>query len=267
VTRSLRTAVALAAAAVFTMAGAAGAAAAARPYSYESAPYSASPRFAVAYAGSGRWRTDFHATPPNPGGDPDTNDAHDASAEWWRLELDGTLATADPSDLSGAHGRTQVIGHVDHTHVDGLFSELDRTVRCTVRGSTGPAGAVEASVAFRHAAGSRAYTLAAGDPLATVLTDMPTVCPDQGDSIDRILDNYFTPGFSFAPGWGPAPWLTSRTVAIPAAVLHRAARVDVVLRPRRAGRPPAGCAVQNPAYETCATGGSWVGMLTLRRTG
>jgi hypothetical protein len=263
VTRPLRTAVALAAAALTLP----GTAAAARPYSYEPAPYSASPRFSVAYSGSGTWRTDFHATPPNPGGDPDTNDAHDASAQSWRLELDGTLAIADPSDLAGAHGRTLVIGHVDHRHVDGLFTELDRTVACTLKGSTGRGAAVGASLAVRRSSRSTTYSITAGNPLSTVLTNMATVCPDQGDSIDRILDNYFTPGFSFAPGWGADRWFTSRTVAIPARVLHRAARVDVALGPRSAGRPPAGCAVQNPSYEACSTGGSWAGVLTLRRSG
>jgi hypothetical protein len=264
VTRAPRTTLALAAAAL-ALAVPAAATAAPRPYSFDPAPYSANPRFSAAYAGSGAWRTDFHATPRNPGGPPDTNDAHDASAQSWRLAFDGAVA-ADPADLADAHGRTLVIGHVDHTHVDGLFRELDRTVSCTLKGSTARGDAVAASLAVRRA-GARGLSLAAGNPLETVLTNMPTACPDQGDSIDRILDNYFTPGFSFAPAWGPGPWLTSRTVTIPARVLHRAARIVVALRPRAAGRPPADCAVQNPTYETCSAGGSWSGVLTLRRTG
>jgi hypothetical protein len=266
VTRPARSALALAVAAAALVLPA-GATAGSRPYSFEPAPYSAKPRFTAAYAGTGSWRTDFHATPPNPGGDPDTNDAHDSSAQAWRLRLDGELAVAAPRDLSGAHGRTLVVGHVDHTHVDGLFTELDRDVACTLKGSTGRGAPVAASLAVRLSRPAGTLALTAGNPLATVLTNMAMACPNQGESIDRILDNYFTPGFSFASGFGPDPWLTSGTVAIPARVLHRAARIDVAMRPRAAGRPPADCAVPNPSYEACSTGGSWDGVLTLRRSG
>src|SRR2546421_3517274 len=41
--------------------------------------------FVVVYQGYGIWSTTYHATPPNPGGAPDTNDAHDASAQRWNL--------------------------------------------------------------------------------------------------------------------------------------------------------------------------------------
>jgi hypothetical protein len=262
VTRLVLTALLLAAAAL-TAPAAAGAAA--PPYAFERAPYSASPHFSVAYAGSGAWRTDFHATPPNPDGDPDTNDAHDSSAQSWRLRLDRELDVADPGDLDGAHGKTLVIGHVDHTHVDGLYTELDRTVSCTLKGSTGRGEAVAAGLAVSHAPGARTFSLTARNPLATVLTNMSTACPDQGDSIDRILDNYFTPGFSFAPSYGPDPWFASGTVTVPVRVLRRAAKVVVALRPAATGRPPVDCAVPNPAYEVCSTHGSWGGVVTLRR--
>jgi hypothetical protein len=263
VTRLARTVLALAAATAIVPAAASGAA---RPYSFDGAPYRAHPLFTASYAGSGTWHTAFHATPPNPGGDPDTNDAHDSSAQSWRLALDGRVSVAEPRDLAGGRGRTLVVGHVDHTHVDGLYDVLDRQVACTLKGSTGRDEAVAAGLAVRRSR-SGGLALTASNPLETVLTNMPTVCPDQGDSIDRILDNYFTPGFSFAPGYGPTPWLTSRTVAIPARVLHRASRIALAMRPSAAGRPPADCAVQNPEYEACSTGGSWAGVLILRRAG
>jgi hypothetical protein len=241
--------------------------AAAPPYAFESAPYRATPRFTVSYAGVGTWRTGFHATPPNPDGDPDTNDAHDSSAQSWRLAFDGKLAIGAAQDLDTARGRTLAIGHVDHTHVDGLYTELDREVRCTLKGSTARGAPVPARVAIRPRPGGRAFTLTASNPMGTLLTDMPQACPEQGDSIDRILDNYFVPGFSFADGYGPERWFASRTVAIPARVLHRAAAVVVALRPAAGGHPPLGCAVPNPAYEACSTHGSWHGVLTLRRSG
>ena len=241
------------------------AAAAAPPYAFQGAPHRADPHFTVSYSGTGTWRTDFHATPPNPGGDPDTNDAHDSSAQSWALAFDGGAALGPAQDLEGARGRTLVIGHVDHTHDDGLYPELDRVVRCTLKGGT-PAGAgVPARLAIRPRRGGRQLAFTASSPLGTVLTEMPQACPDQGDSIDRILDNYFTPGFSFASSYGPDRWLTSRTVVVPARVLHRAAKVVLALRPAAAARPPLGCAVASPAYEACATHGSWSGVLTLRR--
>lgn len=245
------------------------AAATARPYAVKRAPYLAHPRFALSYEGTGTWHTRFHATPPNPGGGPDTNDARDASEYSWKLAYRGTLALAGHATpgLDAARGRTLVVGHVDHTHVDGLYRELDRAVACTVKGATGPARLVAAPLAVRYAAAPSRYALTARNPLATVLTEMPTACPDQGDSIDRILDNYFTPGFSFGTGGGADRWLTSAAVAVPARVLHRAASIRIALGDTPAGRPPPDCAVPNPAYEACATGGSWRGVLTLRRTG
>jgi hypothetical protein len=241
------------------------ASASAPPYSAKSGPYRANPLFAVAYDGAGTWRTDFHATPPNPGGDPDTNDAHDSSAQSWHIAFDRDLDVADPQSLDGAKGRTLVVGHVDHTHVDGLYTELDRTVSCTLKGSTGAGTALVASLAVQQSGAAHRVVLTAHNPLTTVLTNMPTVCPDQGDSIDRILDNYFTPGFSFAPPYGPDPWFTSRSVALPARVLHHSTRITIAVRPSAAGRPPLDCDVPNPSYEQCSSHGSWTGTLTLRR--
>jgi hypothetical protein len=241
----------------------------ARPYSVEPAPFRAQPRFTVTYEGSGTWRTDFHATPPNPGGDPDTNDAHDSSAQSWRLVFGDELA-AEPGRtvrLDGATGRTLVVGRVDHTHVDGLYRELDRKVACAVKGAGKAPSDAGASIAARYSRASHAVSVTAYNPLVTVFTNMPQVCPDQGDSIDRILDNYFTPGFSFADLWGSDPWFTSRAVAIPARAFHRARTITIPLRGAAGGRPPLDCAVPNPAYELCSTHGSWNGALTLHRTG
>jgi hypothetical protein len=80
-----------------------------------------------------------------------------------------------------------------------------------------------------------------------------------------LLDNYFEPGFSFEPGWGPEPWFRARTAVVPARVLHRSAELMVPLRDTPAGTPPRHCAVQHPEYERCRTGGAWNGVLILRR--
>ncbi|MFL5780330.1 MAG: hypothetical protein ACJ760_03370 [Thermoleophilaceae bacterium] len=241
----------------------------ARPYAARSAAYRAQPVFQVSYRGAGRWRTDFHATPPNPGGAPDVNDAHDSSEYAWSLAYAGTLAAAAAATppLSEARGRTLVVGHVDHAHDDGLYTELDRTVRCTLKDSTAAVRLVPATLDVRYDATRRAYAFSAGDPLSTVMAEMPTACPQQGDSIDRILDQYFTPGFSFDPSGGPDRWLRSGAVTVPARVLRRSRSVTIALRDTRAGRPPRDCGVPNPAFEHCAIAGRWAGTLVLRRAG
>ena len=237
----------------------------ASPYSAVPAPYRAAPRFSATYVGSGTWRTYYHATPPNPGGAPDSNYAHDSSAESWRLGFATELALAGASDqsLTSTAGRALVLGRIDHTHVDGLYTELDASVSCQVKGATSGSGA-HATLAFRRS-GPR-VVLTAGNPLGDALTNMPTACPDQGDSIDRILDNYFTPGFSLAPGFGPDLWFASRPVSIPLRVLRRSAWIAIALRGDPSGRPPTDCAPAHPEYESCITGGTWTGLLTLRRT-
>jgi hypothetical protein len=264
VTPFARRLAALVSAALLALPAAAGAAP--RPYAATPGPYAAHPRFAVSYQGTGTWRTHFHATPPNPGGAPDTNDARDASEYSWLLGYEGALALAGgaTSGLDAARGRMLVIGHVDHVHVDGLYRELDSSVRCTLKGATDRSRVVPASIGVRYL-GASGYAFTAGSPLATTLTEMPSACPDQGDSIDGILDNYFTPGFGFGPVDPADRWMASAAVTVPARVLHRSATVAIALRDTRAGRPPGDCAVANPAYERCATGGSWSGTLTLRR--
>lgn len=242
---------------------------AARPYAARPAAYRAQPVFQVSYHGAGRWHTDFHATPPNPGGAPDVNDARDTSEYSWSLAYAGTVApvAAATGSLSAARGRTLVVGHVDHAHDDGLYPELDRTVRCTLKGSTAAGRLAPARLDVRYDSRRRVYAFRAGDPLSTVTTEMPTACPQQGASIDRILDQYFSPGFSFGPSGGPDRWLRSGAVAVPARVLQRSRIVMIALRDTRAGRPPRDCGVPDPAFERCATAGRWAGTLVLRRVG
>src|SRR3954454_17548697 len=127
--------------------GAADAAASSSPpkaqYTADPGPARAHPTFSVAYSGSGSYRTVFHATPPNPGGKPDTNDAHDTSKQSWDVKFRRKLAVPtcgqpagfgdDPcgslGGLSGASGKASMIGKVDHKHVDGPYKQLNRTVR------------------------------------------------------------------------------------------------------------------------------------------
>jgi hypothetical protein len=103
------------------------------------------------------------------------------------------------------------------------------------------------------------------NPISDALELLPRACPSHPDSLDRIYDSYFEPGFSFANGWGANRWLESAAVSIPAAVFHRSAEIVVPLAATRAGTPPRGCAVQNPSYERCRTGGRWAGVLRFRR--
>jgi hypothetical protein len=250
----------------------------AKPYTTEPSAYRAHARFVVTYKGTGDWKTDFHATPPNPGGDPDTNDAHDSSTQNWQLRFrrqfvlppcgapagGGPDPCAGVGGLDGAGGATSAVGRIDHTHVDGLYRELDRKVKCQVGKDTEPGRRLDASLRVRYFGSSRAIAVTALNPVVTLLTEMPTACPDQGDSIDRILDNYFSPGFSFDSRYDAYRWFTSRTIVIPASVVHRSSVIRIPLADTPRGTPPKGCAVQNPAYERCTTGGSWSGVLTLR---
>ena len=154
-----RTALAAAAALALAAAPPAGAA----PYNSVSGSKRTASSFAVAYEGSGSYRTVFHGEPPNPGGADDTNDARDSSAQSWdirfrraiaipdcsRLTLDGASACTEAKGVSGARGRTAMTGTVDHTHVDGLYRELDRRVSCRLRGATSARSKVSAEVGVR----------------------------------------------------------------------------------------------------------------------
>src|SRR2546423_13227839 len=59
--------------------------AAAKPaYTTTPGPNRPDATFVVSYQGDGSYKTTFHATPPNPGSKPDTNDAPDSSKQSWK---------------------------------------------------------------------------------------------------------------------------------------------------------------------------------------
>jgi hypothetical protein len=244
-------------------------------------PARADARFTVGYEGSGAYKTRFHATPPNPGGKPDTNDAWDSSTQAWKIKYRGVVAIptcgtpsdggADPcASVAGptaASGRTELIGAVNHKHVDGLYRQFDRTVKCRLQKRPSTRRRLDAAIVLRYIPDTQSIGVTATDPIATAVSLFPSQCPKQGDSIDRILDFYAMPGFSFAEGYGPERWFRSREVVIPAAVFHRSAKVKIPLHDTAAGRPPKHCAVHDPSFERCKTGGSWHGVLTLSAKG
>jgi hypothetical protein len=230
-------------------------------------------RFAVTYTGSGRWHTDYRSISPNPGGAPDHNHAHDWSTQRWSLRFASLLRVSGCSSARcpGAHsvtsatGSTSAVGHIDHVHLDGLYRFDDVSERCQVSAST-PAGArIAATLSVRYRPASRTIVLQALIPVTDALTLLPSACPSQGDSIDGLADNYFTPGLSFARGFGPDRWFASRRIVIPVSLLARKASVRIRVSDTRMGTPPAGCAVPDPARQRCRTGGSWTGVVTLTR--
>jgi hypothetical protein len=261
-----------------TVAGASRAVTASRPYTVVPARYRSVARFAVSYTGSGRWHTVYHSEPPNPGGRHDTNDAHDSSTQKWSLRFTSILTIPSCSatrarrercarlgSLTGATGRTSATGVIDHTHIDGLYQADNASEHCKVAIKTGAGTPPPPSVSVRYLPGSANVSLTALIPVAGALVLLPSECPGQGDSLDGLENNYFTPGFSFASGFGPQRWFTSRSVVIPAATLHRAGRITIRLSDTAHGTPPPHCAVPDPAYERCSTGGSWTGALVLTR--
>jgi hypothetical protein len=242
-------------------------------YTTAPGPSQDSARFTVSYKGEGSFHTTFHATPPNPGGKPDTNDAHDTSRQTWDVKYRGALTiptcgSADPctdlAGLDGLRGATRATGKVNHKHVDGLYRELDRTVKCKLSKAPSRKKPLAGTLSVRYIPESDSIGISASDPVQTALELFPAQCPKQGDSIDRILDFYATPGFSFADRFGPEPWFASREVVIPAAVFHDSKTIKVPLHQTGAGTPPKGCAVRDPSFERCKTGGEWNGVLTLK---
>jgi hypothetical protein len=249
--------------------------AAAPPYSVDPAPYTETPRFVVRYTGAGTYETRYHARPPNPGGARDTNDAHDSSAQTWRLTFDRTLSIppcgesngADPcsglTGLSGARGTSTATARIVHTHVDGLYRQLDATDKCRLRASATP---TDASIDIRYDPSAQTVKIGARNPVSSALLLLRGYCPQRPDGIDRIASNYAHPGFSFGQLYGPDRWFRSRIVAIPADVLHRAAAIRIPLADTPTGRPPRNCAARRDWFERCTTGGLWRGTLTLTRT-
>jgi hypothetical protein len=250
-----------------------------KPYSTEPGQQVASPRFAVTYRGSGTYRTHFKAHPPNPDGKDDKNEARDSSRQSWKVKFRNQLAIptcgaqagggADPCEslkgISGASGPTALSGRVNHTHVDGLYRQLDRTVKCKLRKSPSARRRLDASISLRYIPETQSIGITATNPIATAVALFPAQCPKQGDSIDRIGDFYAMPGFSFADQYGPERWFRSREVVVPADDLHRSAKITIPLADTPRGTPPRRCAVRDPSFESCTTGGSWSGTLTLTR--
>jgi len=242
--------------------------AAARPYTTQPGRYRPTPRFTVTYTGSGRWATSYHAEPSDGGGRHDTDTAGDSSTQKWSETFSHTLVIpacgcGSPPQLTGAHGASSATGQIDHVHLDGLYTQLNASERCTVRSAT-PAGmTLETAVDLGYDRRSHSITLTASNPVGDALLLLPPECPGQGDALDGLADNYFTPGFSFAPAWGPTRWFTSATVSIPMSVVHRASRITIPLAAARSDRPPRDCSVPHASWQRCRTGGSWSGTLTL----
>lgn len=252
--------------------------ASAAPYTAEPGPARADARFAVSYEGTGRWHTRFHATPPNDGGKPDKNDARDSSRQAWKVRFRRGImfptcgrpadGGSDPcmgvTGLNGARGATSVSGRVDHRHVDGLYRQLDRTVKCRLAMRTSKRRNVMGALRVRYVPESDSFGITAHNPVATALSNFPAQCRKQGDSIDRILDFYALPGFSFADGFGPDRWFESGEVVVPAQLFHSSQKISIRLADTPAGTPPRRCAVRDPSFERCKTGGSWAGVLTFK---
>ncbi len=247
-------------------------------YTTKRSAYRKHATFVVVYQGYGIWSTTYHATPPNPGGAPDTNDAHDASAQRWNLVFRQRVAL-DPcgpgkdgrphacpgiQGPSDATGTTTATGSIDHTHVDGLYRELDAAVRCGVRADIPRGPSLPTSIGMSYSPRSRTIAVRAYNPVFTVLSLLPSQCPELPDGIDRIADNYFTPGFSFSSEYGADRWFTSRKVVIPATTFHHASRITIPLANTRTGTPPADCSVRDPSIERCSTAGSWMGTLVFK---
>lgn len=265
--------------AALALAAAVPAAASAAPYSVERGAFRKTARFVATYSGSGSWRTIYHSEPPNDGGDHDTNDVDDSSTQRWDLRYAGALvvprcAPSGPSRRDrcrSVEGRTEaagpatVTGHVDHVHVDGLYRYDDSQQHCDVAESTPPNRPLRAALGARYLRRARAIELVEHNPVVSALELLPGQCPGQGDSLDLIDDNYFRPGFSFVDGYGPDRWFTSRRIAVPLAVLHRARTITIAVADTPAGAPPRHCAVVHPSYERCTTGGAWTGVLKLTR--
>jgi hypothetical protein len=110
-------------------------------------------------------------------------------------------------------------------HIDGLYRFDNVAERCRVKAVTPADTHLPATVSVRYLPALRSVAGAALIPVSQVLVLLPQACPGQGDSIDGLADNYFTPGFSFAAGWGPERWFA----AAPAVI-------RILVRPNALGR-------------------------------
>lgn len=248
-----------------------------RAFTVVPAPRRAVARFDVAYAGSGRYATTYNSRPPNKGGKPDHDHAHDSSTQRWSIVFQTRLtvptcappgAPTDPctsiGSLTGAQGETTVTGRISHVHVDGLFKNQNRSVKCHLQAATPTHSRLGVTLVVSYLPRRRAISVQALDPVSDALLRLPSACPGQGDSIDGLYDSYFGPGFSFNTSYGPDRWFASRAVLIPTRILHRAALIRIRLGNTRVGTPPRHCDAPFPSYERCTTGGRWRGVLTFR---
>jgi hypothetical protein len=168
--------------------------------------------------------------------------------------------------LNSARGVTKAAAVIHHTHVDGLYKQLDSSDICRLSAATTAGRDVSASIDVRYDAAAQTIGVQAQNPVSNVLDLLRGYCPQRPDGIDRIRSNYASPGFSFDTRYDADRWFRSRTISIPADVFHRAAVVRIPLADTPTGRPPRNCAVKQPAIERCTTHGSWRGVLTLTRT-
>ena len=122
---------------------------------------------------------------------------------------------------------------IDHTHIDGLYSFDNASESCRLSARTPPGERLQASIRARSVPTARSVSLQTLSPVSQALLLLPAACPGQGDSLDGLNDNYFTPGFSFANGFGPSRWFTSAVAVIPLRTLKRAAKITIPLRAMR----------------------------------
>lgn len=243
---------------------------------YETIPGApqAAPSFSIKYTGSSWTRTTYRGTPPNPTGKHDINTARDESRQTWALtypaglaipacggEPDPCLSVAGPIT---ADGRASATGKIDHDHIDGIYKQLDSEVSCRVKATRIPKKGMRARIDVTYDPATAAFTVAPKNPIEEPLLLLPGVCLEMPDGIDRILSNYFMPGFSFSQDYGPDRWFTPRPVVIPADVWRNSARIRLRVGLSPEGRSPRDCA-KRFKYERCRTTGSWSGTLTFTR--
>lgn len=234
----------------------------------------AAPSFAIRYTGKSWTKTTYRGTPPNPGGAADLNTARDESRQSWALtypaglsipvcggEPDPCLSVAGPIT---ADGRTAASGTIDHDHIDGLYDQLDSEERCRVKAKAVPKKGLRARIDVTYDPATAAFTVAPKNPIEETLLLLPGTCPQMPDGIDRIYDNYFTPGWSMSQDYGPDRWFTPTPVVIPADTWRSSSRIRLRVGLSPEGRPPTDCA-KRFTYERCRTTGSWTGTLTFTR--